>query len=224
MKNSGQRRALVVGATGLVGGHVLTRLAENERYSNIFTFGRRAPDFEHPRVVHHVADLADASEPAQLPGADVLFCCLGTTIKQAGSEAAFRAVDFELVVRLAARAVESGAQTLVLVSSVGADADSRNFYLRTKGETERAVSALAYARLGILRPSLLLGAREELRPAEKLGQSAASFFNPLLMGGLKKYRAVDANIVAAAMVGFDLSDATGKHVIEGEAIRRLAGE
>lgn len=216
------RRALIVGATGLIGGHLLQRLAGHPAYSQVATLGRRAPEFDHEKVTHHVVDLSDDRDESPMPAADVLFCCLGTTIKQAGSQAAFRAVDFDLVVRIATQAQANGASTIVVVSSVGADPDSSNFYLRTKGEMERAVGDIGFDRLGIMRPSLLLGSRDESRPAERLGQFAARLVNPLMLGGLARYRAVDAQTVAGAMVGFDLEDIGGLQVIEGKDIWRLA--
>ncbi len=224
MNSGANRRALVVGATGLVGGHLLTRLAEHPGYGEVATLGRRAPGFRHPQVTHHVVDLANPDTDVVLSGTDVLFCCLGTTIKQAGSRAAFRAIDYELVVKLASQAVTKGTDTCVVVSSVGADANSSNFYLRTKGEMEQAIADLGYKRLGLMRPSLLLGTRAELRPAERAGQIAARLVNPLMLGSLSRYRAVDAETVAAAMIGFDLSASAGVQVIEGREIPRLARE
>jgi uncharacterized protein YbjT (DUF2867 family) len=221
MSDLNHRKALVVGATGLVGSQLLKQLLERKSYSAVATLGRRAPAVQHEKITHHVADLSGDWDKSVMLEADVLFCCLGTTIKKAGSEAAFRAIDFELVVSIAKAAVDAGAGTFVVVSSVGADAHSSNFYLRTKGEMEQTLSTLGFDRLGILRPSLLLGARDEFRPAERLGQTAARLVNPMLLGGLARYRAVDAGTVAAAMIGFDLSVSTGKHVFEGKEFRSL---
>lgn len=220
--DAGKRRALLVGATGLVGSHLLRQLAGSKDYRAIATLGRRAPDFRHERVTHHIADLTGDLDTSAVPRADVLFCCLGTTIKKARTEAAFRALDFDLVVSLAKSAASNGTSTFVVVSSVGADPGSRSFYLQIKGEMEQTVSELGFERLGIMRPSYLLGAREEFRPSERLGQIAFRVIEPVLFGGLAKYRSVDAATVAAAMIGFDLSKFLGKHVFEGNEIRRLA--
>jgi len=222
VNDTGGRQALVVGATGLVGRSLLTRLTQHDSYEMIATLGRRAPDFRHERVSHHVVDFSGDWNLSAISRVDVLFCCLGTTIKQAGSQAAFRAIDFDLVVAIARQAFKSGTGTFVVVSSVGARADAGSFYPRTKGEMEQAVSSLGFKRLGILRPSLLLGARQDLRIAEQLGQHAARLFKPLMVGGLNRYRAVDARTVADSMIGFDLSDAAGVCIIEGKEIRRLA--
>jgi len=221
MSDQRNRKALVVGATGLVGSALLARLADHRAYGEVATLGRRAPDFHHERVAHHVADLSGDGAPIELPRADVLFCCLGTTIKQAKTEAAFRAVDFDLVVQIAKQAVANGTNTFVGVSSTGASADSRNFYLRTKGEMEQTVASLGFERSGFVRPSYLLGEREHFRLVEHIGRQLNRLLNPILSGRLSRYRAVEAETVAAAMIGFDLSDATGSHVIEGEDITRL---
>lgn len=211
-----------MGATGLVGGALLARLAEHRAYGRVATLGRRAPDFHHEGVAHHVADLSGDGAPIELPRADVLFCCLGTTIKQAKTEAAFRAVDFDLVVQIAKQAAANGTNTFVGVSSIGASADSRNFYLRTKGEMEQTVARLGFKRSGFVRPSYLLGEREHFRFAEQVGRQINRLLNPVLLGGLTRYRAVDGDTVAAAMIGFDLSSALGSHIIEGKDIWRLA--
>lgn len=217
-----ERRALLVGATGLVGSRLLEQLAGRSDYSDIATLGRRAPMLQHEKITHNVSDFSGDWDKSAVPGADVLFCCLGTTIKKAGTEAAFRALDLEMVVSIAEAAVGNGTGTYVVVSAVGADPDSGNFYLRMKGEMEQAVSELGFERVGILRPSYLLGAREEFRPAERLGQYAARLIDPVLKGKLARYRAVNADTVAAAMIGFDLTKSKNSHVIEGNEIRHLA--
>lgn len=223
MTEGQDRRALVLGATGLVGGALLAQLSDHKAYGAISTLGRRAPEFNHGRVTHHVASFSGGQKPVTVPNADVLFCCLGTTIKQAGTEAAFRAVDFELVVQIAKQAARNGTKTFLGVSSIGADADSRNFYLRTKGEMEQAVAGLSFKRSGFVRPSYLLGEREQLRPLEHFGRQINRLLNPVLVGSLARYRAVDAGTVAAAMIGFDLSASPGIRVIEGKEIWRYGG-
>ena len=224
MKQATNRVALVVGATGLIGSHLLKLLTKHPAYGQVATLGRRAPELEHEKLLHLVADLSGEWDESVMPFADVVFCCLGTTIKQAKSEEAFRAVDFGLVVQIAERAKRKGADTFLVVSSVGANPGARNFYLRTKGEMEQAVKRLGFDRLGIMRPSLLLGSRSESRPAERIGQFAAQLVNPLMLGGLARYRAVDAEIVARAMIGYDLSGSAGPDIIQGKEIWQLAGQ
>lgn len=211
---------LVAGATGLVGSRLLEQLATHGDYT-VTTVGRRPPAFEHERVKHLVADFSAALE---LPAADTFFCSLGTTIRKAGSQDAFRAIDLDLVVNLARQAQATGCTTAITVSSIGADAGSANFYLRTKGEMENAVAGLGFTRCGFIRPSLLLGERAEMRPAELLGKWATRLINPLLVGALSNYRAVDATVVAAAMIGLEQSGFNGRRVVQGAAIERLAAK
>ncbi|NNF66257.1 MAG: NAD(P)H-binding protein [Gammaproteobacteria bacterium] len=215
----GVRSALLVGATGLVGNELLRLLPASGLYSSITTLGRRKPQHDHALVQHRVCD---PSALDAMPSADTVFCCLGTTIKRAGSRNAFRAVDFELVTRIASLAAAAGSDSFIVVSSVGADTASGNFYLRVKGEMEDAIAKTAFAKTGFIRPSLLLGSREEFRPAEKLGTLAARLINPLLLGPLDRYKAVAADTVAAAMIGLDQSDYSGQRTVEGDEIRRLA--
>jgi uncharacterized protein YbjT (DUF2867 family) len=213
---------LLAGASGLVGGHVLARLLAKPRGPRVLAPVRRALATTHPRLDAVVADLGSAGKDADLQKrlrshsakVDLFVCCLGTTLKAAGSREAFVAVDRELVLRMAAIARDLGARRAVLVSSVGASAQSGNFYLRVKGETERGVAALGFDRVDLLRPGLLLGERGESRPAERLARAAAPVFNVLLPGRLERYRAISADTVAAAAVALLSVRGKGTHVHE----------
>ena len=177
-----------------------------------------------------MADLSDPSRDDDLTAnlralagdVDACVCALGTTIRQAGSREAFLAVDRDLVIRVATIARTLGATRMVLVSSVGASAQSDNFYLRVKGETERALGELGFERLDLLRPGLLLGERSEKRAAEQWGQRLAPLFNPLLRGALRRYRAIAAADVAAAAVAVLSQGAGGRHVHENAGLLALA--
>jgi uncharacterized protein YbjT (DUF2867 family) len=140
---------------------------------------------------------------------DDAFCALGTTIKTAGSRAAFRRVDFGYVVAFARAA---GARHFMLVSAIGASVRSRIFYLRVKGETEEAVAALGYPALHIFRPGLLLGHRAQSRPREALGMALAPFLDPLMLGPAKAYRGIPADMVAAAMIAAAGTERTGRQI------------
>jgi uncharacterized protein YbjT (DUF2867 family) len=153
-------------------------------------------------------------------GADV-FCCVGTTIRAAGSQEAFRRVDHDLPVKAARVASAAGARHFLLVSAAGADAGSRIFYNRVKGETEAEVAALPFAGVALLRPSLLLGDRGESRPAEALAQRLAPLLSPLLAGPLRRYRAIHARTVAAAMVRLAKEGVSGSRTMESDQIERL---
>jgi uncharacterized protein YbjT (DUF2867 family) len=188
--------AAVAGASGLVGGRVLSRLLEDPEVRRVIAPTRR-PLPPHPKLVN--PSLRAGTWPA-FPPLDEAYCCLGTTRAKAGSDAAFRAVDLDLT-RAFARAVKmAGARRFGLVSSVGADAASKHLYLRTKGQAEAEIAAAGFESVVIVRPSFLIGERVESRPAEKLATTLFEAFAPLLKGPLRKYRAAPADGVAAALI------------------------
>ncbi len=214
---------MLLGATGLVGGHCLELLLlRDAEYGRVTVLGRRASGRAHPRLDERIGDverLLDEHE-STFAGADV-FCCLGTTIRAAGSQEAFRRVDHDLPVHAARVASEAGARQFLLVSAAGADAGSRVFYNRVKGETEATVAALPFEGVALLRPSLLLGDRTESRPAEALAQRVAPLLSPLLQGPLRKYRAIHAATVAAALVRLAKEGVRGTVTVESDQIERL---
>lgn len=224
------RRVLLAGASGLVGSQVRRLLLARRDGPTVVSLLRRPRGARPPRDLECVADLSDPARDGELAaslrhpagGFDACVCALGTTIRQAGSREAFLAVDRDLVLRVAAIARELGAQRMVLVSSVGASAQSGNFYLRVKGETERALAELGFERLDLLRPGLLLGERGERRFAEQWGQRLAPLTNPLLRGPLRRYRAIPASDVAAAAVAVLSQGEGGRHVHEHASLVALA--
>lgn len=196
-----ERVALVAGATGLVGRAVLADLLTDKRYKAVHCVGRRPLGINHPKLTNHVVDFNQLTSIPGLDHVDDVFIALGTTIKAAGSQKAFKAVDFEAVVAVAGVAKRLGATKLGVVSAMGADADSTVFYNRVKGETEKALSQMGYSALVIARPSLLTGDRGALaqaaRPAEKLGMLAMALFRPVIP---VNYRAIGADKVANALL------------------------
>lgn len=226
------RRVLLAGASGLVGSEVRRQLLAKADGPVVVSLLRRPGRSVPPRDLEGVADLSDATRDPALAealralaggGFDACVCCLGTTLRQAGSREAFLAVDRDLVIRIADLARALGAARMVLVSSVGASAQSNNFYLRVKGETERALGERGFERLDLLRPGLLLGARREKRPAEQWGQRLAPLTNALMHGPLRRYRAIPAADVAAAAVAVLSQGEGGRHVHEHDALVALAG-
>ena len=210
------RTAIIAGGTGLIGSHCVRELPE--KYDGVVSLVRRPSGIS----TEHVIDF-DRMENVRLDADADVFCALGTTIRKAGSQEAFRRVDFEYVVGLARRAADCHARQFIVVSSVGADPASSNFYLRVKGEMERAVSALPLKAVHIFRPSLLLGDRQESRPAERVAIAAARVAGFAFAGPLRKYHPVDARTVASAMIAAALGDARGVRSYEHESIVRLAG-
>lgn len=217
------RAVALAGATGLVGRACLQRLFDQATIGSILALGRHAPDLQHPKLHNQIVDFTAPDEITPSTGPiDAALCALGTTIKKAGSQQAFRAVDHDAVTTFAVWAKRQGCPTFVLISSVGANPKSKNFYLRTKGETEQSVAALGFARLVILRPGLLLGKRKESRPGETLAQIAVPFFNPLLPGKLRRYRGIPADAVAAAMVAAAETQLAGVQICHNDELWRLA--
>ncbi|MEB0090404.1 oxidoreductase [Pseudomonas sp. CCI1.2] len=203
---------LLSGATGLTGEHLLDRLLNEPTVSRVLAPTRR-PLADHPHLENPVGELT-ALLPLLTGPVDIAFCCLGSTIKQAGSKEAFRAIDFDLVVAFAKRARELGARHLVVMSAVNADPASSIFYSKIKGEMEQALTVQAWPQLTIARPSLLIGERSEQRLAEQL----AAPFAKLIPG---KYRGVDACTVARALWRLALEEQSGVRIVEAEELSKL---
>lgn len=214
--------ALVAGGSGLVGGHLLRKLCTGADVARVIAVSRRPLSYDHPKLANRIVRFESLEESLDGTRADVAFCCLGTTLRSAGSQAAFRAIDYDCVVAFARAARRAGATRFVLNSSVGADPGARNFYLRVKGETEIAVEGLGFSALDIFQPSLLLGWRRELRPLELAAMAVLPLFGPLLLGNAERYRAVAAEVVAGAMSGVIRSGRKGVHRYAYRGIREFA--
>ena len=216
--------ALVAGATGLVGRRLLDLLLQSGDYDRVHVLNRRPMGVADARLTEHLVDfdvLAAAKD--RIGPVDHAFCALGTTIRAAGSRAAFRQVDHDYVVVFASLTRSLGAQCLAVVSSLGADPGSRNFYLRVKGETERDLQVLELPRLIILRPSLLTGDREEFRAGERLSQFMLGVASPLLVGALRRIRPVSDDLVARAMLESVRQGGPALQFIESEEIAGTSG-
>jgi uncharacterized protein YbjT (DUF2867 family) len=194
-----RKTAIILGATGLVGSHLLMLLLDDDRYENVKVFVRRSVGFEHPKLIQHIVEFDHPDEWNGLVMGDELFSCLGTTIKAAGSKEAQYRVDYTYQYRVAQTAAENGVMTYVLVSSSGADPRSRFFYPRIKGELDRDVRELPFQTVRIIKPSVLVGERQEKRPGEIMAVVLGNLLTPLIPP-LKKYRPIPAAIVAQAMI------------------------
>lgn len=215
---------LLSGASGLIGSLVLQRLLA-ARDCSVIAPVRRALAASDPRLTDLVGDFTDPAAQLALreqlrgvAGLQVWICALGTTLKAAGSREAFRSVDLGLVLDMAALARHSGARHAIVVSSVGADPAARHFYLSVKGRAEQGLREIGFARLDLLRPSLLLGTRLEARRGEAWGQRLAPLLNPLLPGPWRRYRAIHADTVAAAILRLRDETATGCFVHEYDSL------
>jgi uncharacterized protein YbjT (DUF2867 family) len=217
--------ALLAGASGLAGGYALDALLEAPDIRRVLAVSRRPLGREHPRLANRIVPFEHLE--AQLKGVscDVALCCLGTTIREAGSQQRFRAVDIDCVLAFARAAKAASAQRFVVISSVGADPGARNFYLRTKGEMEQRLAEAGFESLDLLQPSLLLGWRDGVRPLELAARALTPLVNPLLRGRYIAYRAIPARTVGAAMVGAIRAGRRGvqRYTYEGiGALARLA--
>jgi len=217
------KKVVIAGATGLIGKQLVVELAGREGVETHILV-RRKPERVSAGVVVHVADPKDWPTEVRSIKAKVAISCLGTTMRTAGSKAAFRAVDFDLVAAFAKAARQAGAQHMIAVSSVGASAKSSNFYLNTKGEAEDAMAQAGFDRVDLLRPGLLTGGeRPESRPGESVAIMLAPLTDLLMVGGLSRYRSIPALVVAQAIANLALTGGQGKHIHENDAIRALAG-
>lgn len=206
------KNVLLAGATGLTGEHLLDRILSVPAVSKVIAPTRRKLA-AHPHLVNPIGNLTELL-PVLKGKLDAAFCCLGTTIRVAGSQEAFRAVDYDLVLAVAQRAREMGARHFIVISALGADAQSRVFYNRVKGEMEQALQAQGWPQLTIARPSLLDGVRRELR----LGERLAAPLMRLIPG---KLRSIEAPVLANALWRLALEEGNGVRIVESDELRQL---
>lgn len=192
------RSALVVGATGLVGSTLVKLLCESEEYAAVNVISRRPLDYFHPKLIVTLREFDQIAE-SDIEFAHEVFCCLGTTIKKAGTREAFEKVDFEYPMTIAALAKNKGIGHFIVISAMGADEKALAYYSRVKGKLETGLIKMDFSRLSIVRPSLITGNRSEFRLGETIGAKALSVMNPLLVGPLKKVRSIPAEQIALAM-------------------------
>ncbi|MDP2176601.1 MAG: oxidoreductase [Bacteroidota bacterium] len=221
LNQNNPKTAVLIGSTGLIGNHLLNILLANESYSQIILISKRSANVVHPKVVEHLINFDKINQIEHLIHGDDFYCVIGTTIKKAGSKEAFRKVDYIYPLMFAQISKRNNFKKFLLVSSIGADEHSNNFYLKVKGELESQIKALNFQCSFIFRPSLLLGNRNEFRFGEKLATIIMPFFSFLLMGKLKKYKAIKAKTVANAMCLFAQKDCSGFNIIESNEMLNL---
>jgi uncharacterized protein YbjT (DUF2867 family) len=208
------KRLMLVGATGLVGGHVLQQALADPAVAQVVAPTRK-PLTPQPKLINPVVDFERWPEDAEWWAVDAVVCTLGTTIRVAGSQAAFYKVDHDHPLEVAYLARRHGARAFALNSALGADAGSRVFYSRTKGETERDLQAVGYPSLTLVRPGLIGGRRQESRPLEQLAVTMSKLVQPLLP---KRYRVVPADRIARHLLQAALAATPGVHVLPSEAL------
>ncbi|MCB2219570.1 MAG: oxidoreductase [Bacteroidetes bacterium] len=213
--------SLIAGATGLVGSELLNMLISSDSYGKILVLNRRKIGYESPKIIEHVIDYDNLSSFVPDQSIDHVFCCLGTTIKKAGTKENFRKVDHDHVVDLAAKTNELKASKFMVISALGANAKSNIFYNRVKGEMENALQKIGLPHIFIFRPSLLMGDRKENRPGEKTAIMVYKVINPLFIGKLKKYKGISANKVAKGMLDVALNNENTFQIFESDEIQDL---
>jgi uncharacterized protein YbjT (DUF2867 family) len=212
--------ALIAGASGLVGGQLLTLLLNSGRYAKVISVGRRPLPLMHPRLEQRTVDFDRLEDYRLSLIADDVFCCLGTTMRRAGSREAFYQVDYLYVVKLAALTAANFAAQFMVVSALGADTASSFYYNRVKGDMEAAVRQAPFRAIHIFRPSLLLGERAEKRLGEQVGAVLLRLLGPLMVGPLRAYRGVPAPAVAQAMLNAAYQEGGGVRVYLSDEIAK----
>jgi uncharacterized protein YbjT (DUF2867 family) len=223
MEKSRGATAIVAGATGLVGRELVKMLLNHPAYNRVVVLVRREIGLSHPKLEerHIVFDRLEKEVEGELfKDADV-FCSLGTTIKQAGSQEAFRRVDYDYPLALGRVARQNGAAGFIIVSAMGSSDRSRMFYNRVKGETERDLALLGLSRLVVLKPSLMFGDRTENRPGERAAIVIFRLFGALMIGPLARYKAIESRKVAQAMILAARREGPRLEVLESEEISAL---
>ncbi|HEX8460307.1 MAG TPA: NAD(P)H-binding protein [Segetibacter sp.] len=215
--------AVVLGATGLIGEQLVQQLLNDPAFSKVRILVRRPVQLSHSKLEVAIVDFNKLSDyESKLGKGDFIFCCIGTTQKQVkGDKALYRKIDFDIPVNAAKLGIKAGFTKYFLVSAVGANAASQNFYLKLKGEVEAAITDIGFSALHVFRPSILLGKRKELRVAELFGKGVMQAISVFFAGALKKYKGIKGEDVAKAMIAAAKSDTKGLTMYEYEEMVKI---
>ncbi|WP_205511841.1 NAD(P)H-binding protein [Longitalea arenae] len=218
-----RKTAVVLGATGLIGQHLVQDLLENEFFVKVRILVRRPLTLKHPKADVQVVDFNDEKDiAARIDIGDVIFCCIGTTRKKVkGNKTAYRKVDYDIPIITARLGVQHGFNQFLMVSAIGANPLAANFYLQLKGCIEEDITALPFESIHIFRPSVLLGKRDEFRLGEKISKVVIKAISFLLIGGWRKYKPIHAAEVASAMVAAANKEVAGVHLYEYDEMMKL---
>ena len=216
------KTALLLGSTGLIGKELLNNLLAFSHYSKVIIFVRKKLDLSHSKLEQIIVDFNTLENYKELIKGDDFFCTIGTTIKIAGSEKEFKKVDLEYPIQFAKFAQENKVAQFLVISSLNANENSTNFYLKTKGELQDYLKKTTFKSVSILQPSLLLGKRTEFRLAEKIVGYFSNLFSFLFIGSLKKYKPIEAKTVATAMLKIAMQDNLGVTIYPSDKIEEVA--
>ncbi len=218
-----EQTALVIGASGLIGGFVVEELLNDKDFKTVRVLVRRNLTLIHPKLQQEIVNFNDINDYTEKFGVgDVIFCCIGTTQnKVKGDKVAYEKIDFDIPVNAARMGIVNKFKKYLIVSSVGANENSSNFYLKLKGKTENAMKQFSYQSISIFRPGQLLGKRNEYRSGEKILQAATKFMSRFLFGSLKKYHSINAKDVAKAMVKKSKKNDSGIFVLNYSEMMEL---
>lgn len=214
--------AIIAGSSGLVGTELLHRLCAEKSFSKVKLLVRRPSGFIHIKVQEFIVDFDHIETFREHITGDIFYSCLGSTKAKTPDKCRYYQIDHDLPVHMAKIALDNGMGQFHIVSAIGANSRSSNFYLKMKGETENDITALSFTSAHIYRPSLITGNREEKRLAEKIAIGLFKFLNPLIPGKLKKYRSIQATDIARAMIRQSLKALNGIHYYESDKIQRIA--
>lgn len=216
------KKAIIVGATGLIGKNLVNILLNHPEYKEVLILVRKKLALSHPKLTQLLVDFDQIQNYEVDIKGDVLFSCLGTTKKQTPDELQYRKIDHDYPIAISMIALKNGAQQMHVVSAPGANASSSIFYLKLKGETEDDLKKIGIPSLNFYQPSLLTG-RTESRPMETVFATIFKFINPLLIGSAKKYRSISGHTVASAMINQSLKTQQGVFVYNSAEIENLGG-
>jgi uncharacterized protein YbjT (DUF2867 family) len=218
-----EQAAVVIGASGLIGNHLVEQLLRDEYFGSIRVLVRKSLAFNHPKLQQVIVNFNSIDDYTTKFGkGDIIFCCVGTTQKKVkGDKIAYEKVDHDIPVNAAQIGVDNGFKKFLVISSIGANPTSTNFYLRLKGKMEKDIKQFSLRSISILRPSMLLGKRNESRPGEKFGQKFMKAISFLFFGGFKKYHPIKGEDVAKAMITQSKIEEPGIHVLEYPEMKEL---
>ncbi|WP_304065343.1 NAD(P)H-binding protein [Pedobacter glucosidilyticus] len=215
------KKAIIIGASGLIGSELLSVLLHSSAYTEVIALGRKPLNIQNQKLKEIITDFSNLSEIKGQIKADVIFCCIGTTRAKTPDLNSYRKIDHDIPIEIAKIAVENQVQQYHLVSALGANAQSSNFYSKIKGQTEDDLKVLNIPAIHIYQPSLLSGNRKEKRMAEKIALVLMKVIDPLLIGSLKKYRSIKTSVIALAMYQQSLKEDQGIFTYPSDIIKEI---